>query len=219
MNPSFQQFLDTRGYLAFRVGIFDLDHTLYAYPPCNDHATAMVCVQIGRDAGMDVKRVRAAYAEARDTVHHRLRGTAAMHSRFLYIQRTLESLRGHTFVTETDRYHAMFWQEYFSRMVVYPWVRPFFMALQRQDIRIAILTNLTAEIQFQKLQRLELQSFIHTVVSSEEVGQEKPAAAMLHHCLQKLGVQARECFLVGDAASDRLGESAGVSTFLIEEAA
>lgn len=219
MNPSFQQFLATRGYLAFRAGIFDLDHTLYAYPPCNTHATAMVCAQIGRDLGIDLAQVRAAYAEARKEVHCRLRGTAAMHSRFLYLQRTLEVLRGHTLVTETNRYHALFWQEYFSRMVVYPWVRPLFMALQRQDIRIAILTNLTAEIQFQKLQRLALQSFIHTVVTSEEVGQEKPSLDMLGYCLQKLGAQARECFLVGDAASDRLGESAGVSTFLIEEAA
>ncbi|MBF0239353.1 MAG: HAD family hydrolase [SAR324 cluster bacterium] len=215
MTTSFKDFLDQRQYLHYQAGIFDLDNTLYAYAPCNQYAQKQLFERISLETGFPVSQIDTAYKTARTVVHNRLSGTAAMHSRFLYIQTMLESLHYKTMVDRTLQLHEFFWGCYFSKMKLFEWVLPLFNDMRAHEIKIAILTDLTAEVQFRKLQKLGILPFIEWVITSEEVGAEKPHQETIDICLKKLNKSPENLFFVGDdPKKDTVGEILGIQTIL-----
>jgi putative hydrolase of the HAD superfamily len=65
-------------------------------------------------------------------------------------------------------------------------------------MQIAIVTDLTAQIQFQKLRHLKFQNRFQAIVTSEEAGIEKPDARIFNLALNKLGCDAADACVVGD---------------------
>ena len=66
------QFIHSGAYRGYKAGIFDLDNTLYAYPPCNKNGMAALFKAIGNDFALPEAKVMEAYDAARKEVHHRL---------------------------------------------------------------------------------------------------------------------------------------------------
>ena len=209
-------FIRSGEFRKYKAGIFDLDNTLYAYPPCNKAGMAALHKAIATDFVRTEAQVAGAYDEARKQVHHRLKGTAAMHSRLLYIQGTLEKLGINPWQSGLLRYNAVFWDAYFQVMEITPWVREAFDALHEAGMKIGILTDFTTEMQVLKLQRLGLDTDVDHLVSSEEAGIEKPDTRGLLLLLQKMQLTAGEVFYVGDdEVKDRLGEPLGIKTLIV----
>lgn len=171
---------------------------------------------IGNDFALPEAKVMEAYDAARKEVHHRLKGTASMHSRLLYIQGTLEALGINPMQSGVLRYNAIFWDAYFQHMELQPWVREVFDALHEAGLKTGILTDFTTEIQILKLQRLGIDTDVDFFVSSEEAGTEKPDTRGLHLLLQKMQLTPEQVFYVGDDnVKDRLGEPLGIKTLII----
>jgi len=63
------------------------------------------------------------------------------------------------------------------------------------------VTDLTAQIQLQKWQKLGLQRYIDFLVSSEEAGVEKPSPYIFELALDKLQLKAHEVIMIGDNAN------------------
>jgi len=72
-------------------------------------------------------------------------------------------------------------------------------AIRARDIAVAIVTNNVLVEQQLKLDRCGLTSLRPTLVTSEEIGQQKPAAAIFQAALDRVGVTADEAVMVGDA--------------------
>lgn len=211
MSKEWKKFIWNKEYLSFKAAIFDLDNTLYAYKPCNDFASKNLFKKIAKDfkkyTPAQVERI---YNESRRETHLRLSGTASMHSRFLYIQRTLEALMQKTDVKRTLFYHDYFWKSYFKKMILHSWVLPLFKDLKKNAIKITILTNLTSELQFKKIIKLGLYPYVDFIVTSEEAGKEKPALETLDHLLTKLATTYYSVFVVGDdEKTDVFGDKIG----------
>ena len=58
---------------------------------------------------------------------------------------------------------------------------------------------MTAHIQFRKLEKLSLLSFVDFVVTSEEAGCEKPEKSFYELCIEKAGCLPEECLMIGDS--------------------
>jgi putative hydrolase of the HAD superfamily len=80
-----------------------------------------------------------------------------------------------------------------------PDVIPTLIALRDRGCKIGIVSNGRSVKQWEKIIRLGLQHFFHTVVISEEVGFEKPDAKIFELALKKLHVRADETAYVGDS--------------------
>jgi putative hydrolase of the HAD superfamily len=76
---------------------------------------------------------------------------------------------------------------------------------------------MTAAIQIRKLARIGATPYIAQLVTSEEIGAEKPDARMFRAALRKLGVAAEEAIMIGDnLQKDCLGAQAiGIRSYLI----
>ena len=64
--------------------------------------------------------------------------------------------------------------------------------LKERGIRIGIGTDMTAHIQYRRLEFLNLSPYIDFIVTSEEAGVEKPTPHLFELCVEKAGVPAGE---------------------------
>ena len=181
-------------------GIFlDLDDTLYSYPTCNTAGKEAVFSLLSERLGVSNEDVKNAYMGARERVHRDLDGTGSSHSRFLYIQKAIEALTRTTNIQLTQEAHTLFWDSYFSKMELRPGVLDFLQKAKEQKISIAIVTDLTTEIQFKKIDHLGISDLIDVVVSSEEAGEEKHAPTMYQLTLEKTGLSPENIIMIGDS--------------------
>jgi putative hydrolase of the HAD superfamily len=92
--------------------------------------------------------------------------------------------------------------------------------LRDNGLKIGIVSNGRSVKQWEKIIRLGLQHFFHTVVISEEVGFEKPDTEIFKVALKKLNVKPDEALYVGDTLeTDVLGanKSGVVSVRLLKK--
>ena len=177
--------------------LFDLDDTLYGYAPCN---------AAGLEAAHDVLAAaepidRAAFLELHDRVRselaERLRGQAASHNRAIFFKRMVELHAGPGRGALALRMFTDYWAAFLERMVPAPGALETLDELGRTHA-LALVTNHTTDIQLHKVERLGIATRFAAIVTSEEVGVEKPHARVFATALEELGVEPARAVMVGD---------------------
>lgn len=123
--------------------------------------------------------------------------TAAIHSRLLRMQCMLELWEKPLFPHARNMYHA-YWDTLIRQLKPSPGVLDFMRELKKCGICIGIGTDMTAYIQYRKLEAIGVAPYIDFIVTSEEAGVEKPHPHLFEICVEKAGVQAAECAFIGD---------------------
>lgn len=181
--------------------IFDLDDTLYDCNYTNNEASVDALCRYTAEELLrtDPAAVRTAFDKARLSIKEEMPGdAAAQHNRMLYFQRTLEIL-GQRPISYALEMYEYFWNDFLNRISLYDGAREFLQMLKENQIRIAICTDMTVHIQHRKLRKLGIAELIDVLVTSEEVGAEKPEPRIYQAVLDKLGVTAEETVYVGDS--------------------
>lgn len=178
--------------------IFDIDNTLYDYDAVHEvgmEALWTYCrdtFAIEKPAFMEVYRKAWSLSESRIGTD-----TAAIHSRMLRLQCMAELLGQPLFPHVSNMYHA-YWDTLIAHMQPAPGILELLAELKKQGIKIGICTDMTAYIQYRKLEQLRMGSFIDMIVTSEEAGAEKPHPRIFELCVDKVGCRPEECVLIGD---------------------
>ena len=123
--------------------------------------------------------------------------TAAIHSRMIRMQCMLELLEQPLFPHARNMYHA-YWDTFIEHIEPNPGVLKFMQELKKRNIRIGIGTDMTAYIQYRKLEAAGAAPYIDFIVTSEEAGIEKPHYHFFDICVEKAGVRPEECAFIGD---------------------
>ncbi len=199
--------------------LIDLDDTLYPYPP-NHHRSMDVCIKkCERDYNITREQFDTCFKSVREKIHIELFGQAASHSRLLYFQRFSEKYFGHTLPAFALEMEELYWSEFLSGMEFYPGAEDFLKRVKMAGIKSCIVTDLTAQIQFRKWQKLDLGRYIDFMVNSEEAGIEKPDACIFELALSKLGLKTGEVAMVGDNEEKDIkgAEAMGIKAYLIQD--
>lgn len=197
--------------------LFDLDNTLYAYEPSHRAALTAVESKLSRLFGIDHRSFHEAFSRAKREVKSRLGNTAGSHSRLLYFQRLIELLGLKTQPLLSLDLEQTYWRTFLGSSKLFDGVIELLDELQLAGIPRAIVTDLTAQIQFRKLVFFRLEGAFDAIVSSEETGIEKPAPINFEFALQKLGVTSGTIWMIGDdVQKDMRGakEAVNAVTFL-----
>jgi len=178
--------------------IFDTDNTLYPYDPA--HAAAIIATRekAVQSLGITTKQFDDAFSEARKQVKHQLNGTASSHSRLLYFQRMLELIGLRTQILVTLDLEQTYWRVFLANAKIFVGVTDLLDDLRINGIPVAVVTDLTAQIQFRKLLYFGLDSYFDYVVTSEEAGFDKPDIAPYEMLRQKVGDIDGPIWMVGD---------------------
>lgn len=185
--------------MSYEAVLFDLDHTLYPYPPCNE-AGKRAALETFHDLGYELSRDEfdELYADARRATKRELRGTAASHERVLYFKR---ALRIHADVHDAAHVSALgdaYWEGYMRAMEPFDGVEETLRDLREAGLTIGVVTNLTTRVQLEKLTRLGVDPLIDYLLTSEETGREKPSAIMFTTPLSAYDLRPSEAVMVGD---------------------
>ncbi len=181
-------------------GIFlDLDDTVCNSEEAYRYAERVVWHEWKKEHEDDFKTFSLRYAQAKREVKHRTKGLASSHSRLLYFQRMVESSSKRTTIGKIRKYEQLYWRAFFKKLRLLPQVDIFLKMVYREGYVVCIVTNLTAEIQFRKIQKLNIARYISYIVSSEEAGAEKPDTRIFECAQEKVGLPKESIVLIGDS--------------------
>ena len=157
--------------------LFDLDNTLYSYDEAHEAAFRALTAWARERLGLEDGDFERLHREANRTLKARCGGGSATHNRLI-------------------RFPAR----------LYPGTREGLALLRERGYTLGVGTNMTADRQFEKLEKLGLLELVDFLVTSEEAGAEKPDARLYALCAEKARCPATDCVYVGDSLeSDILG--------------
>lgn len=177
--------------MFFNAVIFDLDNTLYDYSKCHEMALKKVAYEIGY--GVDDFKI--IYNKVTKMFKTEAGNTASSHNRFIYFKWIKEYLKEDFSV---DEINDIYWVEYYRNMVLFEGVLEVLNFLKDKKIKLAILTDFLTEYQYKKLNELGVLKYFDLIVSSEEIGIEKPSLKGFQYILSKLDEPSNKVLMIGD---------------------
>ncbi|WP_194791201.1 HAD family hydrolase [Pseudomonas sp. UFMG81] len=178
--------------------LFDTDNTLYHYDPAHEAAQHAVREKVVDAFSITREEFDTAFKEARRQVKERLKHTASSHSRLLYLQRMLEILGLGSQVLLALDFEQTYWRTFLSNATLFDGVKDVLDDLRLLGVPTAIVTDLTAQIQFRKVVYFGLDHYFDYIVTSEEAGFDKPHAAPFQIALEKMRPKGERIWMIGD---------------------
>jgi len=153
--------------------VFDLDNTFYDYEVAHEFAFSALAAELNINVMNEGNQALDTYEKARSNVKNRLKNTASSHSRLLYLSEYFSVLNLEFNTSEILRLEATYWNVFIKNMVAFPNSIEFVDKLLSLGIVCALVTDLTSEIQYKKLETLELVNKFQCIVTSEDAGGDK----------------------------------------------
>lgn len=191
--------------MMIKALIYDIDNTLYCYDTAHEAAFRALADAVYHTFGVPAEEFSALHRQAMRIQEDRAGAwSAAIHNRLIRCQIILEQL-GRP-VSHAPRMAEVYWSAFLSRTRPFPGAEASMAFAKAEGLAVGVGTNMTADYQFMKLERLGLMKYVDFMVTSEEAGAEKPDGKLFDLCVKKAGCPAGECVFVGDSLGlDALG--------------
>lgn len=185
---------------TIKAVIFDLDDTLYDFDTVHKEATKKLNQKAYELLGVDPALFDRIYHDAFRGVMQRMGTTVetgSSHSRTLRLQYTLEEL-GKPIFPNVLLLYDVYWGYILDHMQPEPYIKEALSYLQDKGYTIGCGTNMTAHIQYQKIERLGLGQYFTFMMTSEESVIDKPSKTFFDMAVSKAGCPADRCVFIGD---------------------
>jgi HAD superfamily hydrolase (TIGR01549 family) len=178
--------------------IFDLDNTLYDYDLCHNKAINEVFDYLIKtiQVPLDKEYIKSLYDDISKKIKYELTNTASSHNKSIYFKQLLETLN--IGFSQFQIINNLYWETFYENLVCFDGVKDFIIWNKNIGKKIGILTDYETEYQVIKLEKLGLLKYIDILVTSEEVGIEKPSTQMFYTMLQKLNLNPGDVIMIGD---------------------
>jgi FMN phosphatase YigB (HAD superfamily)/rhamnose utilization protein RhaD (predicted bifunctional aldolase and dehydrogenase) len=174
--------------------IFDLDNTLYSYDICHDKSIQTVFDYL--QTNYTITQISPIYDKIKTSLKYDLDYTASSHNKSIFFKNLLEYYRIDLSILQTIQ--TLYWTTFLENIKLFEGVREFIKWNREIGIKIGILTDYETEYQIQKLHKLDILGYIDVIVTSEEVGIEKPSTHMFQTILHKMKLAPDEIIMIGD---------------------
>jgi putative hydrolase of the HAD superfamily len=176
--------------------VFDLDNTLYEYNDAHFKGLDIALRHISVRFNVALDILYEQYEAVRLNLKIPLKNTAASHNRYIYFLHICRKFN--IPISEAEEVHKIYWVEYLINMKLKPGVESLLQNLRKRNIKAYILSNFTVEHTFAKLRALKILQYFTDVITSEEVGAEKPAPSCFEAALRITGIEPNNLLIVGD---------------------
>lgn len=178
--------------------IFDVDNTLYNFTKAHKAAFRALAAYAGERLGLSGESFERLHRETAEELRAYMGEVAALHNRCIRYQVMLEKL-GLPLCPHVLEMEGLYWDTLLKEAVPSANAKETLRSLKDRGIRIGVGTDMTARMQFRKLEMLGMLAYVDFLVSSEEAGAEKPALSFFARCVEKAGFGKKECLFVGDS--------------------
>lgn len=181
-----------------RLVVLDLDNTFYRYADAHRAGFDAAAQKAHALLGMARDQFRDLYDAARRAVKAQLKETAGSHSRLHYFIDIIDAAGlGAQPLIALDL-EQTYWTAFLDGAVLLPDALELLEDLRLAGVPMALVTDLTTQIQLRKVVYWGMDQFFSAIVTSEEAGAEKPAAAPYQLLLRKLGAAPEAVWSIGD---------------------
>lgn len=196
--------------------LIDLDNTLYEYEPAHQAGLKASYNALPYDQAFDAFAVT--YRQARNKVTADLAPQASCRSRLLAFQAIAEEKKINSPYSCALMLEAAYWDSFIEKMPPDPEALAFLARAKEATVPVCIVSDMTTTIQIRKIQKLGIEPLINGLVTSEEVGIEKPDPRMFNAGLQKLGLSAQDTVMIGDHPEKDIegAKALGITCFLVQ---
>ena len=157
--------------------VVDLDGTLYEYEVCHVAGMESLYEFLKPQLGLSKIEFQSCIDQSRARVKTRLGNTASSHSRLIYLEQFMIDYKLGFRPKLLLQGAQIYWSTFLSRMIIRPGVEEFLLTCRQLGIRVAVVTDLTSEIQLRKIVRLGLETYVDYFITSEFVGSDKVTMA------------------------------------------
>jgi HAD superfamily hydrolase (TIGR01549 family) len=178
--------------------LFDTDNTLYPYDVAHKAAIKAVREKVIKRFSISGNDFDKAFSDARAQVKDRLKNTASSHNRLLYLQSMLEIMGLGSQVLLALDFEQTYWRTFLSNAELFDGVKDLLDDIRLIGIPTAIVTDLTAQIQFRKVVYFGLDHYFDYIVTSEEAGFDKPHKAPFQIAIEKMRPKGDCIWVIGD---------------------
>ena len=184
--------------MGLKAVFFDLDDTLYTSFQAGDaYAYEKLEEWAISTFGDKGKGFADAFRVNRKRLARQQPAMPPTHDRVLFAQGALER-RGLNAVRYSREAFRVYWNAVFAKMTLRPGVAEFLDELRAAGVKVAICTNMLADIQMEKLEYLGIADKVDCLVTSEEAGVDKPGSAIFWLAMHKCRCLPEETVMVGD---------------------
>ena len=184
--------------MAIKAVFFDLDDTLYgSFDEGDAYGYAQMGAWVQEHLGVPSETFVQRCRQSRQRLGRQQPGMPPIHDRVISIQGTLERM-GLNAMRYSNTLHRIYWEAMMEKMELRSGVVKLLDDLRAAGVKTAVCTDMLADIQMEKIERLGLADKLDYMVSSEEAGVDKPASPIFWLALQKCGCIADEAVMVGD---------------------
>ena len=139
--------------------LFDTDNTLYSYDQPHKLAMDAVRNKVVKKFSISEEEFNKSFEKSRKEVKLRLGTQGSSHSRLLYVQKMLEMLGLGSQVLLSLDLEQTYWRTFLTNIKLFPDAKELLEDIRLLGIPSAVITDLTAQIQFRKLIYLELDHY------------------------------------------------------------
>ncbi len=193
MQTEYKEILGNQNIKGLLV---DFDNTIYKYDPCHDKA--IKAVHSNHFSDIEFEEFNDSYKAAQKQVKARIPNQAASHSRLLYFQNLLEKMEGKSNPKKSLVLEDEYWSAFREQMEIDPEIIDFIGLCRKNGLKICMVTDLTASVQFHKMCASGISELFDFIVTSEEAGAEKPGKAIFQLALEKMRLSESEVVMIGD---------------------
>lgn len=174
--------------------IFDIDNTLYNYNICHENSINKVFNAILKLKKYSIESIKKVYTDIERNHKTMTINTASSHNKYIKIKHLLEKYN----MTNYQEMHKLYWHTFYENIKPYEGVIDFIKWNKSMGINIGVLTDYETEYQVEKLKKLHLLNYIDCIITSEEIGCEKPSIHAFNYILMKMEANRYETIMIGD---------------------
>jgi putative hydrolase of the HAD superfamily len=180
--------------------IFDFDNTLYNYEACNEYALGKLFEKIASKTNhKKISKVKETYDSIQYTIK-KSNNSATKFNKSIYIKQLLEELS--IPIQFFNLYYSIYETAFYEKFQLFNYVKEVLLFLHNKNIKIGILSNNIFSQQIKKLERANIIEYIDIILTSDEIGEEKPNNKMFDEIQRKMGIPFENMAYVGDNMYD-----------------
>lgn len=193
--------------------IFDFDNTLYNYEYANNKALNELILKLSIDYNISYDFIKNTYNQ----INNKIKISNNCSNKFnkhIYIKNLLEKININ--IVNINKYIEIYNNEFNISFKIYDHVIDIFKLLKNKNIKIGILSNNIFHQQYEKLKISGLIEYIDAILTTDEIGEEKPNDICFLKILNLLKIEKEYIMFVGDNISHDIIPSIefGFLTFL-----
>ena len=177
---------------------FDMDNTLYHYDSSHKEAMNIVRNKIVNRFGIKDEDFNMAFNKARKIIKNQLGAVASSHSRLLYFEKMFEIMGLKSQALLSLELERTYWRFFLKNAILFDGIKTLLDDIRILGIPMAIVTDLTAQIQFKKILYFNLDGYFDFIVTSEESGSDKPHPSSFELAIEKIQPKSDHIWMIGD---------------------